>query len=185
MGRWFGGDRTVEQQFTGLDALWPLVAGKKVLDLGCAEGDIAIECARRGAASVLGLEVRNDAVQEARAKAKRLETAKFSTCDLNTWVVPRMQSDVILMLAILHKLKHPADFLGRVLDRAAARSCTVVLRTRRSDWPVLHDARSGFRPQDIRFAMYDRGFTLVHEDDGPIDSGQPAEWVGFFERDIA
>ena len=39
---WFGGDRTFEQQMTGLDWLAEACRGKSVLDFGCAEGLISI-----------------------------------------------------------------------------------------------------------------------------------------------
>ncbi len=177
---WFGGHRTIEQQMTGLDQLWPRVVGKSVLDVGCAEGHIAIECERRGAVDVIGIEHRREAVIRAN-KLARNHAVTFIEADANFCTPPR-RFDVILMLAVLHKLREPEIALGRIIDHGAADNCTVVLRQRRSDWPVLKDARSGYRPQDLRFAMYDRGFTLVHEDDGPIDNGQPPEWVGVFER---
>lgn len=182
---WFGGHRTVEQQMTGLDQLWPRVKGKTVLDLGCAEGDIAFRCAAEGAANVIGLEHRADAVEKFNrgARERGLHATAF-VVDLNVWPLPRRTFggfDVILMLAILHKLRKPADQLMRFLA-SADETATVVLRTRRRDWPVLRDERSGPLPQDIRFCMYDHGFNLVHEDDGPVDNGEPPEWVGIFER---
>lgn len=183
---WFGGHRTIEQQMTGLGQLWERVEGKKVLDLGCAEGAIAFRCLDHGATEVLGLEHRADACDEFNRLAGD-RPASALCVDLNTWNPGRAsmrQYDVILMLAILHKLRRPADQLMRFLS-CAAPTATVVLRTRQRDWPVLCDERSGFLPQDIRFCMYDHGFNLVHEDDGPIDNGEPPEWVGIFERALA
>ena len=176
---WFGGHRTIEQQMTGLDQLWPRVKGKTVLDLGCAEGAIAMRCIDEGAMLVHGYEHRNDAVQAFNRLAHGTRAVAYCF-DLNTWPF-QGRYDVILMLAILHKLRKPADQLMRFLA-SADETATVVLRTRRRDWPVLRDERSGFLPQDIRFCMYDHGFNLVHEDDGPIDNGEPPEWVGIFER---
>lgn len=182
---WFGGHRTIEQQMTGLDQLWPRVKGKTVLDLGCAEGAIALRCCAEGALGVIGLEHRHDAVEEFNRSARRERVnAHAFERDLNVWPQPHRdlgKFDVILMLAILHKLRKPADQLMRFLA-SADETATVVLRTRRRDWPVLRDERSGFLPQDIRFCMYDHGFNLAHEDDGPIDNGEPPEWVGIFER---
>lgn len=180
---WFGGHRTIEQQMTGLGQLWERVEGKNVLDIGCAEGVIALECLRRGAVGVCGVDNRADAIAEADRLARKAglsDRVLFGTADANTYD-PRGPFDVILMLAILHKLRKPADSLMRFLT-AAAPTALVVLRTRQRDWPVLRDERSGLLPQDIRFCMYDHGFNLVHEDDGPIDNGEPPEWVGIFER---
>ena len=178
---WFGGHRTIEQQMTGLDQLWPRVKGKTVLDLGCAEGAIAMRCIDEGAMRVTGDERRDGAVQEFDRLARARGAHAVAYChDLNTWPF-RAQHSVILMLAILHKLRKPADQLMRFLASASP-TATVVLRTRRRDWPVLRDERSAWVPQDIRFCMYDHGFNLVHEDDGPVDNGEPPEWVGIFER---
>jgi SAM-dependent methyltransferase len=175
-------DRTVKQQLTGLDQLWPRVRDKTVIDVGCAEGVVAFECLAYGAAAVLGVEMRQPAVHEANRKAER-ECLPFlaKQADANTWAPPT-QADVILLLAILHKLAEPAQALDRFLAAGAGDNCTVVLRTRRRDWPVLRDARSGMRPQRLDAVLHKHGFTLVHEDDGPVCDGQPAEWVGVFEK---
>lgn len=186
-GRGEAGDRTIEQQMTGLDQLWPRVAGKAVADLGCAEGAISLECARRGAAYVRGWERRHHAVDEVNRLARKESLDVVAYCaDVDGGpVFSAERYDVILLLAILHKLKEPVLTLSRVIEHAAEDRCTIVLRTRARDWPVLHDARSGFHPQDLRFVMYDTEFTLVHEADGPSVDGQPPEWVGIFERSIA
>jgi 2-polyprenyl-3-methyl-5-hydroxy-6-metoxy-1,4-benzoquinol methylase len=180
VGKWFGGDRTVEQQFTGLDQLWPRVEGKSVLDVGCAEGYIAVECEKRGAIDVVGVDVRQEAVDAALQRARNRKAA-FMWADVNRWTPPG-RFDVVLLLAVLHKLKQPADVLRRIIEHGCKDTATIVLRLRRKDWPVLVDMRSKYKEQDIRFVMYDHGFTLVHEDDGPVADGQPAEWCGFFER---
>jgi SAM-dependent methyltransferase len=63
---------------TIFDAL-PLRAGELVLDLGCAVGDQAIELVARGA-SVIGIDVNDDLVAEARARA--IAGADFRVHDL-------------------------------------------------------------------------------------------------------
>ncbi len=46
-----------------------LIAGRVVIDFGCGEGDEAIEMAKRGAARVMGIDIREDVLQMARQKA--------------------------------------------------------------------------------------------------------------------
>lgn len=190
MGDWWTGgpggakgDRTIEQQLTGLRELWPRVAGKWVLDVGSAEGAISLECCRKGATYVEGWERRKDAVEWARRQAQAADLpARFHEVDVDGATHGTRRFDVILLLAILHKLKRPEAAFAAVLDRHAEPTCLVVLRTRAADWPVMRDVRSDHRKVDLHRIIYARGFTLVHEDKGPKVDGQPAEWVGLLER---
>lgn len=104
------GDRTLDQQLMGLDPLFAEIEGKSVLDVGCAEGLIAIECARRGASAVTGFEIRSAAVETARKLVKTLAgvgQVYFETGDANHYP-PNARYDVVLMLAVLHKLRDPS-----------------------------------------------------------------------------
>ena len=67
---WFGHDRTLAQQMMGLDRLFAEIEGKDVLDVGCAEGLLSIECAKAGA-DVVGIEIRAQAVHDAMAAVNR------------------------------------------------------------------------------------------------------------------
>lgn len=176
----------LERQLQGLDLLWDRVTGKGVLDIGSAEGDIAIECCRRGASHVLGIEYREGAVREANARARELGVNfGCKRDDADHWPGRPMHEsarfDVILLLAVLHKLHKPAEALHRIVDRCARPTATVALRLRPRDWPVLRDERSGNRPQELGAVMRLHRFVLVHEDEGPVSGGVP-EWVGIFER---
>ena len=66
------GPRTVAQQLLGLDQLFVECKGKTCLDVGCAEGMISIELARRGAIAVHGVEVSKRRVKVGRMRVGTL-----------------------------------------------------------------------------------------------------------------
>src|ERR1044072_1939848 len=51
--------------------IWRELEGKVVIDFGCGSGSEAIEVARRGAAKVIGVDNRENALSEAREAARR------------------------------------------------------------------------------------------------------------------
>jgi SAM-dependent methyltransferase len=55
--------------------IWRALAGKVVLDFGCGDGTDTIEIARRGARRVIGLDIREDVLERARAEAERAGVA--------------------------------------------------------------------------------------------------------------
>lgn len=172
---WFGkgGDRTLEQQLTGLDELLDHVPGKSVLDVGCAEGLISHHLIDNGAAAVHGLEVRADFVDEAnRLRGDR--ACSFDVADANEYK-PKREYDIVLMLAVLHKLKNPSDACKKF---AKAARDLVVLRLPPKEAPFIIDERSGSKPFDIAKAMEDSGFRLgAHGRIGPFN-----EWMGYYTR---
>jgi SAM-dependent methyltransferase len=59
--------------------IWREIEGKVVLDFGCGPGDEAVEMARRGARRVIGLDIRDDLLRAARARAARAGIADRCT----------------------------------------------------------------------------------------------------------
>jgi hypothetical protein len=169
------GDRTLTEQMMGLGPLIGEAAGRSVLDLGCAEGLIALEMLKAGAARAHGAE----AVPSRVATACDLcagRPAVFFVADLESfaaappdWLLPAY--DIVLLLSIAHKFRDPEAFLRAAADRAAE---FVAVRL---PAPILVDWRSGFRPVDVPAVMASEGFRLWHEAPGPR-----AEWVGIFRR---
>ncbi len=82
---WVGGQKTgfyLDQRREHL-AVAALAGGKRVLDAFCNQGGFALQCARAGAAEVLGVDLSEDAVATARRNAERngLEAA-FETANV-------------------------------------------------------------------------------------------------------
>ena len=166
------GDRTLKQQLKGLGELQEHIAGKTVLDIGCAEGLISIQLFDRGAVAAHGFEHRADFV-EAANELRGDRACTFEVADANDWE-PKRQYDVVLMLAVLHKLKNPADACMRFAQ--AARE-TVVIRLPPYGTTII-DERSGSQPFDIAECMRHAGFRLgTHGKIGPH-----GEWMGYYER---
>lgn len=110
------GDRAVEEQLRGLAFALDQAKGRTVLDLGCAEGAIALEFARAGADRVEGFEIIAEHVEVARhlcAVVDAGERCTFRCVDLNKAVVSATHDgwDIVLALAVLHKLEDPAAVL--------------------------------------------------------------------------
>lgn len=176
--RWFNvgadkGDRTIDQQLIGLDRLFATVPGKSVLDLGCAEGLISIELARRGALAVQGVEIRADHVAVGRKLVGDLPVA-LTAADLNTWQ-PTISYDIVIALALLHKLKNPSAACAAFCE---ASSGLVVIRTppKVDPW-VIVDERSGNKPHDIGKVLRANGFALSEQLAGTF-----GEVIGYWER---
>lgn len=171
------GDRTLDQQLMGLDPLFAEVEGKSVLDVGCAEGLISIECARRGASAVTGFEIRLDAVETARRLQKTLagvDQVYFETGDADHYP-PNARYDIVLMLAVLHKLRNPSAACRRF---AAAAKDLVAIRLPPAAAPLVVDPRSLNEVHDIDAVMIESGFVLdLQTNDGPF-----GEWVGYYRR---
>lgn len=166
------GDRKVEDQFKGLDWLWANCAGKTVLDAGCAEGLIAIECAKRGAKSVDGIEIMLNRTETGQRLRGDLPVY-FKAADMNTWR-PVQSYDIVLGLAILQKLRDPGAVA--VMLANAAREA-VVFRLPPAGAPTIVDRRSGNAPHRIGDLMAACGFTLKHQVDGHLN-----EWIGVWTR---
>jgi len=176
------GDRTLEQQLRGLAPLVYNISGKSVVDFGCAEGLIAKHLLECGAKSVVGFEIVEDHVVEAKRQCADFmhspPMAVFHCRDLHDYVgiesMIKAPVDVVLMLALLHKLREPSDFLAYVVEKLAPREL-VIKTAGATPGYVMHP-----RSKDRRFDLVKllRGeYDLVDRTDGPLD-----EWTGYFKR---
>jgi 2-polyprenyl-3-methyl-5-hydroxy-6-metoxy-1,4-benzoquinol methylase len=167
------GDRTLAEQLTGLDAMLDEVRGQTVLDIGCAEGLIGMECVRRGAAFVRGIERvagHVDVANELRADMP----CEFMVDDANDYDPGPRTFDIVLLLAVLHKLRAPTESCYR-LAAAARDLCVIRLGPNKSESIV--DARSDCVTQNIGGAMVDLGFMMEK-----VVLGPKGEWTWYYRR---
>lgn len=166
------GDRTLKQQLTGLEDLLKMVPGKTVLDVGCAEGLISFQLFDEGARAVHGIEVVDEHVAHG-LKLRGDRAVTLEVADANHYT-PVRQYDIVIMLAVLHKLRNPSEAAKRF---ALAARESIVLRLPPSHEAFVIDARSGGVKHDIGKVLRESGFMLKNALHGPFE-----EWMGYYER---
>lgn len=123
------GDRTLEEQMLGLERALTECKGKRVLDLGCAEGLIGREFAKAGAEIVVGVESLQghiDVALQACAEYVASGKMKFKVTYLQDWVATHpapVQYDIVLALGIIHKMEDPAKIMEWTADAAKDLLC--------------------------------------------------------------
>lgn len=137
------GDRTIAEQLMGLKPALEEVKGKTVLDLGCAEGCIALEFAKAGAAKVTGIELLASHLAVAKVICRGLPVA-FIHAHLGDYIRSLEsfpQYDIVLALGIIHKLHDPAIALrfaaasakDLMLFRAPAKATGGIVKSKHTD----------------------------------------------------
>lgn len=101
--------------------IWDEVQDRIVLDFGCGPGAEAVEVAERGARFVVGLELRQKWIEEARARAEQRGVA--AKCYFGTgWSDP---VDVILSLDSFEHFADPPDILRRMRALLKPTGCVI------------------------------------------------------------
>jgi predicted RNA methylase len=168
------GDRTLEEQLLGLAPALQEAQGKTVCDLGCAEGLIAIEFASAGAAAVYGCDYNVELLATAQQQIKdRALPIHFEFRDLNE-SRPQAQSDIVLALAVLHKLDDPAA--GVRLCAALAKQL-IVLRLPIGSRGIIKSKHKRDTRTDIGALLLREGFRRERKEPGPR-----GEWVQYWRR---
>lgn len=110
----------------GLEQVLNEASGKTVLDLGCAEGLIAAEMAKAGAARVEACDNNDEFVRTAMQQEYEHRNLTVHWANLNdgmpAWAAGGY--DIVLALAIIHKLRQPAERLAEAAK--LARSLLVI-----------------------------------------------------------
>lgn len=166
------GDRTLEQQLEGLRPLFQMAPGKSVLDVGCAEGLISIGLHDLGA-RVHGIDV----IPEHIAAANRVKGGRAILFDVADAAVyrPTRQYDIVLMLAVLHKLPNPSGACLRFAD--AARETCVIRLPPDGAQPKPIAGRGECNLSIIHHAMTVAGFRWTEDAAGPL-----GEWTSYWKR---
>lgn len=108
------GDRTLEEQIKALQPAVDEARGKRVLDLGCAEGLIGREFARAGAIEVIGVDSIGDHLEVARKVCADYPVMKFEQHHLNDYAANGFDNwdpqsfDIVIACGIAHKLNEPS-----------------------------------------------------------------------------
>jgi 2-polyprenyl-3-methyl-5-hydroxy-6-metoxy-1,4-benzoquinol methylase len=90
----------------------PLVAGRRVVDLGCGAGYGSAALAQAGAALVVGLDASAEAIAYARSH-HAAENVRFDVCDLAALDLPQGAFDVAVMFEVIEHVEAQHDVLRR------------------------------------------------------------------------
>jgi SAM-dependent methyltransferase len=122
----FAGYATLPRSVEGLDAIyeWPALqrmlpaslAGLRILDLGCGLGYFAREARARGAASVLGIDISERMLADARARGAD-PAITYQRSSLEALQPPPASFDLVISMLALHYIE---DYAGLVRKVAAA-----------------------------------------------------------------
>lgn len=168
------GDRSVEEQVAALRPAIAASAGKTVLDLGAAEGLIAREFVRAGAAGALCLEMVADHIAAGKLECKGLPI-EFRQCNINEQAADiHIKADIVLCLGIAHKMHEPV----RAIDLAAraARELVLIRSGRASDGNGVIRAKHRGQTCDSHAFMKAAGFMLERVVVGPPPHSEPVEY---------
>jgi Trans-aconitate methyltransferase len=167
------GLRFLKEQLEGLVELWPLCRRARVLDLGCAEGLLGKYLLDTIGADLLhGVEVMPERVAVAAKLCEGYFNARFAAHDLNDLaglqlklaglgeIDSKVEYDVTLLLAILHKLREPAACLRWVAERTAR---AIAVRMPGPERTFLNrHTNAVFNPFEVL-----KGWQLISEKPGP------------------
>jgi len=169
------GDRTLKEQMLGLESALAECDGKTVLDLGCAEGLIALEFAKAGAKSVFGCDYKQQFIEVANQQAVLNPElpVTFEYAEINEKTT-FPQFDIVLALAILHKLDNPSA--GVELCCKVAKEL-IVIRLPIGSTGAFRSKHLEHRYCDIRTILTARGFVRERKEAGPR-----GEWVQYWRK---
>lgn len=163
------GRRTLAEQMAGLQPALNEAIGKTVCDFGCAEGLIALEFAKV-AARVRACDYNPAMIETATRLAEGVPNVEFRSADIRDilsgdgaqkkwWIC-----DVLLALAILHKMPNPQEALEFFAE--AARDLIVIRLPLGSSGDSLKSKHS-HKSCNVNSTLTGRGFVLERMLVGP------------------
>ncbi len=113
--------------------VWPDVAGKTVLDIGCSEGFFAFLAEEQGAKSVLAVDPEPENIRRALEAATR-RGSKIPIREVSIYNLPALQGirhmrhsyDVVLFLGVIYHLQDPMSALRNVAELVAPQGVAVI-----------------------------------------------------------
>jgi cyclopropane fatty-acyl-phospholipid synthase-like methyltransferase len=140
------------------------IEGRTFLDVGCGTGRYALELARRGARSVVGIDIseRMLAVCEQRAREERLQdSCRFVHTDLIQYQ-PESKLDVCIGIGLFDYVREPLPVLSKMAQVVTDRAIMSFPRFWTWRAPV-RKIRLGLRQCDVYFYTKERIDELLHK----------------------
>ena len=100
---------------------WREIEGKTVIDFGCGPGIEAVEMAQRGARKVIGLDIQEEWLRQARDRATQAGVSDRCTFVRKT----RERADVIVSLDAFEHFDDPASVLGTMRELLKPNGCVI------------------------------------------------------------
>jgi len=120
----FAGYSQMPRSVEGLDAVYewpafqrllpPSLVGRRILDLGCGLGYFAREARRRGAGSVLGVDISARMLAEAGARSEDDPAIRYVRSSLEDFEPDAERFDLVVAMLALHYIADFAGVAGRV-----------------------------------------------------------------------
>ena len=147
--------------------------GRTVLDIGCNGGFYSIEMKRRGADRVLGIDVDDRYLNQARLAAS-LSGVEIELRRMSVYEVPRLRQrfDVVLFMGVLYHLRYPLLALDLIRDHVADEIVVVQSMLRGSRALVATPADSEFHEENVfEEGSYPIAYFVEHK-----YAGDPTNW---------
>lgn len=111
-----------------------VVAGERVLDVGCGKGELAYDLVTRAGARVTGIDVNRTSLDFARARFpdERLELVEADAC---TWEPPHAY-DAVVLSNVLEHVDDRVGLLRRLVERARPERVLIRVPVLDRDWTV-------------------------------------------------
>ena len=94
------------------------IKNKKILDVGCSDGYFSVQCAKKGAARVLGIDADELRIKRARfaKQVYELENVEFRNIDLYDEKLRSEKFNIVIGLGLLHRIPDIYSFLKIITD---------------------------------------------------------------------
>ncbi len=136
------------------------LSGRSVLDIGCNGGFYALEMKRRGASRVLGIDIDEDYLAQARFAAE-VEALDIEFRQMSVYDVAALgeRFDLVIFFGVLYHLRHP--LLALELVRSHVSGGTLVFQSMQRGTEAVLDPEPDYVFQD-EAVFQEPGWPLMH-----------------------